>query len=388
MTPAIALVFAISFGQTPTATAPAGRLSGHVTVEGTNAPLADARVMLIPAGRPLTMPFGPPPQATTDQDGRFVFAGLKPGEYRLDVQRTGYAPSDEAGRGRTIQLGEGQAIDNLAIQLQKGAVIAGRIVSPSGEPQPDVRVMAMRRIEGAGAQVHLMPAPMQGLQQTNDLGEFRLAGLPPGEYFVSAAPHMQAPFGGPAVAPPAPQGTARTTLATTYYPGTTDAAAAQPIAVARGAEVGNISFMLLSLPAFRISGVVVDPDGQPIAGAMVMLMGNPRNGISMGPAGSARSGNDGQFTLDNVVAGAYGATALVPVVVSGSGAGFVGWHSSGGGGTAVSSSGGVSGGVATTSSGGGLGVVPGGRRPMDPPTEVVVTDSSVTGVRIVAHRPQ
>jgi hypothetical protein len=366
----VGLVLGLTFAQP--AAAPqrtGGRISGRVTVEGTNAPLRDARVILLPAARPMQpmQPmFGPPPQTTTDQDGRFAFSGLEPGDYRIEVQRTGYASMDDPGRGRTIQLADGQSLDNLVVQLQKGAVISGRILAPSGEPQPDVRVMALRRIENPSAPTRLIPAPMQGPQQTNDLGEFRLSGLPPGEYYVSAAPQMQSPFGGPGVAPP-PQGKARTTLANTYYPGTTDAAAAQPIAVARGAEVGNISFMLLSLPAFRISGVVVDETGTPVAGAMVMLMNDPRNGMFMGPGGTARSGDDGRFTIDNVVAGSYRAIPSVPIAMGGlASGGLVNWSSSGGSAVAVSS----------------------GARPMDPPQEVVVTDSNVGDLRIVVRRPQ
>jgi Carboxypeptidase regulatory-like domain len=351
------------------------RISGRVTVEGTNAPLADARVTLIPAGRPMmpppVAPFGPPPQAMTDQEGRFAFRGVRPGEYRVDVQRTGYAPIGEPGRGQPIQVAEGQSIDNLELRLQKGAVISGRILGPSGEPQPDVRVMAMRRIEGPRNVPRLIPAPMQGLQQTNDLGEFRLSGLPPGEYYVSASPHQQSPFGGPGVSIAAVQGTARTTLATTFYPGTTDNAAAQPIAVARGAEVGNISFMLQSLPAFRVSGVVVDENGAPIEGAFVMLMNDPRGGVFTGPGGSVRSGDGGRFTIDGVVAGTYRVSASVPIVTnrSGGSGGFVSW--------------GVVGGTVSTS---GRGVEAGTGR-IDPPMEVVVGDSNVTGVRVVVHRP-
>ena len=65
----------------------------------------------------------------------------------------------------------------------------------------------------------------------------------------------------------------RTTTATTFYPGTTDQVAALPIAVAAGAEVGNINFAMQTLPSFRVSGIVVDQDGKPVGGAMVMLMG-------------------------------------------------------------------------------------------------------------------
>jgi len=203
---------------------------------------------------------------------------------------------------------------------------------------------------------------------------------------------MQSPFGGPGVTPETPQGSARTTLATTYYPGTTDTAAAQPIAVARGTEVGNISFMLLSLPAFRVSGLVVDENGSPIAGAMVMLMSDPRNGIFMGPAGNGRSGDDGRFAIDNVVTGTYRASASVPIAVGGPGSGgFVSWGAVGG--TTVvasggSSAGGTSSGVVGAAVGGvGRGAAPGGARQMDPATEVVVSDGNVADVRIVTRRP-
>jgi hypothetical protein len=390
MTPVSGLVLVIALAQNPAAAgATAGRIAGRVTVEGTDAPLADARVVLIPAARPMQPMIGPPPQTTTDQDGRFAFSGLKPGEYRLDVQRTGYASLEEPGRGRTIQLAEGQSIDSLVVQLQKGAVIAGRILGPSGEPQPDVRVMAMRRIAAPNGPTRLIPAPVQGLQQTNDLGEFRLSGLAPGEYYVSASPHALSPFGGSGVATAPPQGAARTTLATTYYPGTTEVAAAQPVAVPRGAEVGNIAFMLLSLPAFRVSGVVVDEDGKPIAGAMVMLTGDPRNGLFMGPAGNARSGDDGRFEIDDVVAGVYRANASVPMMMSGAGGGFVGWSLTSSGVTTVSASGAATAGVAVSSSSdSGSGAVNSTDARMQLPTEVVVTNANVTGIRLVAHRSQ
>src|SRR5256885_890062 len=216
MTSIAGLVVAISLMQNPApATASAGAISGRVTVEGTDTPLADARVMLMPAGRPMMQGPFTPPQAVTDQDGRFVFRGLKPGEYRISVQRTGYASLEEPGRGRIVTLAAGQSIDNLQLQLQKGGVISGRVLTPSGEPAVDIRVMALRRVAPPGMAARLLPAPMQGMQQTNDLGEFRLAGLAAGDYYVSAAPQPTSPFGGPGVTPGAAQSTSRTTLATT-----------------------------------------------------------------------------------------------------------------------------------------------------------------------------
>jgi hypothetical protein len=214
--------------------------------------------------------------------------------------------------------------------------------------------------------------------QTNDIGEFRLPGLAAGEVFIVAMPRGRSPFGGPGVTPPS--GNANTTIAATFYPGTADQQAAQPIAVAAGAEVGNISFTMQSVPAFRISGIVVDENGDPVAGAMMMLMSDPRAGLLMGPGGGGQSQHDGRFTIGEVPAGSYRVTASIPIRMNGAGGGgsFVSFGS-----TIVSGGAAVGGAV----SGGVVGGVRGGLVGGDQPTEVVVTDADVSGVRVVVHRP-
>ena len=85
----------------------------------------------------------------------------------------------------------------VALQLQKGAVITGKVLDASGEPLADARIMAMHRFNagGPGGSVpRLMPAA-GGMQQTNDLGEFRVASLAPGEYYIAAMPQGGMPFG-------------------------------------------------------------------------------------------------------------------------------------------------------------------------------------------------
>src|ERR1700722_1625717 len=165
------LLVAASLGQSPSTADSAGRISGRVTVEGPGTPVSGARIMLFPAG-PSTGPMGPPPQTVTDQEGRFVFGPLAPGAYRINAQKTGYTPILDPSRARTVQVGAGQAIDGIDLRLQKGAVIAGKVLDAAGEPLPDLRIMAMRRISSPAASPRLAPAG--GGQQTNDLGEFRV----------------------------------------------------------------------------------------------------------------------------------------------------------------------------------------------------------------------
>jgi hypothetical protein len=358
------LAVAVVLAQAPGSTQ-AVRVGGRVVAADNGAPLPDARVTLVRFGgargpRPAVPPPGPPPQVITDQDGRFVFEGVAPGTYIFDAQRSGYAPLLGAAVGppQTIQLAPGQSIDSVELRLQKGSVIAGRVFGPSGEPLADARVVAMRRVQTGRGPSRFMTAARQGPQQTNDLGEFRIAGLAAGEYVVAASrgPQLALPIAG--VVSSTRQG-ARTTIATTYYPGTTDQNSAAPIAVGAGAEVGNITFTVQSVPAHNVSGVVVDENGAPLAGAMVTLMGDPRTGVPIGPAGSARTAADGGFSIGDVPEGSYRLNASVPIV----------WNNSG-------STDGI---VSSTSV-----VRPGPQQQ----TEVVVTDADVSGLQVVVRQPR
>src|SRR5205807_824498 len=67
--------------------------------------------------------------------------------------------------------------------LPRGSVVTGRIVDEFGEPMPEVQVAAMRYQFIQGRR-QLTPAGR--FASTNDIGEFRLFGLSPGQYYLSA----------------------------------------------------------------------------------------------------------------------------------------------------------------------------------------------------------
>ena len=108
--------------------------------------------------------------------------------------------------------------------------------------------------------------------------------------------------------------------------------------------------------AFRVSGVVVDEDGNPIGNAMVMLSGDGSSG-NFGPGRNARTQADGRFVIIDVPAGSYRVHAMPMMTASGSGG---------------------SGGVSSFSSSSSAGAAP-------PP--IVVTDADVTGLKVVTPRP-
>ena len=62
-------------------------------------------------------------------------------------------------------------------------MLAGRVVDELGEAVAEAEVTAMR-MQFTNGKRRLVPSGRNGT--TNDLGQFRIYGLPPGEYYVSA----------------------------------------------------------------------------------------------------------------------------------------------------------------------------------------------------------
>src|SRR6185369_429523 len=124
---------------------------------------------------------------TTDAAGRFALSGIAPGKYRLSAERSGVLTTQYGSRrpnkaGTLITLEPGQKSSDMTMRLTPHGVIAGRVVDDEGEPVPNANVQALRQqyIQGQKELVRT------GGGTTNDLGEYRVFGLPPGRYFVSA----------------------------------------------------------------------------------------------------------------------------------------------------------------------------------------------------------
>ena len=289
------------------AVAPMGRVSGQVIEDGTNTPVAGARVF-VGLDVELATPVDPSPETVTDRDGRYHLDALPAGRYYIAAEKAGFAPPMEPSTMQRFEVSAGQALDGLTVVMRRGGVLTGRVLDSIGQPLANAGVTALlKRLTSidwpagptwSGAPL-LMPS---GQSQTNDLGEFRIFGLSAGEYVLVANPRSG--FGGAA-----PPSSVETMMTSTYFPGTADVSAARPVAVQAGETVSDLTIRLVTVRAFQVSGVVVDERGAPVEGAMVMLMGgrgtNSLLGLIMGPEGMSPSDAGGRFTFGGVPAGSY-----------------------------------------------------------------------------------
>src|SRR5262245_16037422 len=84
-------------------------------------------------------------QAVTDDNGRFTFTGVEPGDYRISVEREGYVRQDYGQRsfnspGTIVSVAAGQRLTNIDFQMIPGGSISGRIFNEDGEPVANVNV--------------------------------------------------------------------------------------------------------------------------------------------------------------------------------------------------------------------------------------------------------
>jgi hypothetical protein len=236
----------------------------------------------------------------TDRSGRFTFDRLTAGTFRINAMKAGYVLPTDANERPTFSITADQHLDGVTVPLRKGGAIAGRILDRDGEPMTEARIQASPWMPAAIG-VRGVPGPSA---MTNDLGEFRIFGLPPGDYLLEATPQA-------AIVCFDCGGFERPMLTSTYYPGTADRASASGVKVAAGQTTGGIELTLQSGPSFHVSGIVVDSRGRPVEAAWIRLMVDPTVAPGNFP-GEAQSDANGRFRLDGVPAGQYRLLAIPP----------------------------------------------------------------------------
>ena len=319
-----------------------GSISGRVFVAGeTKLPARRVRVTLTNVART-----SPGQTATTDDSGAFAFRGVPAGQFELQAFKNAYLrASFGASRpdraGTPIVVKEGEAIANLVMTIARGGVITGVVHDQRGRPVPGVNVRVLKLGYNAVTGERTLGAPSSGSAAvTDDRGEYRAYGLPPGGYLVLVAPGSQsgrgndgirqltkddvqralqaARSGGANTPSPAAAGersTARVNFAPVFHPGATDIRAAATILLTVSEERTGVDIAMQLVPTATISVTVSTADGVlpqflsvglvPAGGQTEMLAGAGLRGVSTQP------GADGKYLFTGVAPGSYTVRARV-----------------------------------------------------------------------------
>ncbi len=291
-----------------TSTTARATLSGIVTKDPGSEPVKKALIELIAESQS----DGGNYTAVTGPDGSFRIENIAPGRYRMFVERPGFQEIDKhrsRTEGRMLTLAAGQEMKDLVIHLQAAAVIEGRVTDEDGDPMADAQVAVLRQTFVAGRS-HWEQV---GAERTNDLGEYRIAGLATGSYFVSVTPPpdfrslIEATSNAPSEVRQhagAASEKVATAYQTTYYPGTRDRSQAASIQL-HGGDDFPVNFSLTPSPSLTIRGSVVNlPTGST---ATVMLQSKDFGLVLNG----AEMRKDGSFEIRDVAPGAYTILATV-----------------------------------------------------------------------------
>lgn len=240
-------------------------ITGRVFAEDGGSPLAKATLSLRSKG---STPLDRPRTIRTNGSGEYTFRDLEPGQYVLSATRKGYIPRNYGQKnsfsfrrentGTSLTVAPGQVLEDIDFHLIRGGVVEGRVVDQDNEAVERVTVMVKgyRSLAGKG---RLLPF---GRDETDDRGQFRIFGIPPGSYYLSVSP---APF----IRDPRRE---IRSFAPTYYPGVLRIEEAARIEVAAGGEIGGFNITVMEAISYSVSGRVLTPEGTPAHSVWIMSM--------------------------------------------------------------------------------------------------------------------
>ena len=296
-----------------------GSITGHVKLDGKPAP--GITIIATPSSsdpaKAVEQMFNSSAsmKTTTDSDGVYRLEGVPAGKYHVTPSAPALVSGDVNTTG-DITVAEGAVAEGVDFTLSPGGVITGKITDSEGRPVIGQRVSLKSADKAEAAASQAFAGAMFGdrMYATDDRGIYRIFGLRPGPYIVSAGGDSDVMSGLLSQRPKRVQ---------TFYPNATDETKAKPVQVTAGSEAAGVDIQFSGTDkGFVVSGRVVDSEkGTPIANAMVAYSKarkTPGEEISVAihteggqselsgmPGGFTTTNDKGEFRFASVAPGSY-----------------------------------------------------------------------------------
>ncbi len=248
-----------------------GQIAGVVTDSSTKGALAGVNVCATPQGG------GTTECATSNVNGEYTVAGLPTGAYHVSFDAEGqnyltqyYNGHGSAGEANAVAVTVGSTASSINAAMERAGQLSGTVTAAvSKAALGHVQVCATRRVGSGG-----------GCTTTNLAGEYRIPGLPGGEYTVS--------FNGSAVG-----------YLTQYYNGKSSAGEATAVTITPGATTSGINAALEE--GGKISGKVTNAATKAAISAIEIYVYDGSGTQVM----SAVTKPNGEYVAEGLPAGQY-----------------------------------------------------------------------------------
>ncbi|HKG47216.1 MAG TPA: SpaA isopeptide-forming pilin-related protein [Pyrinomonadaceae bacterium] len=271
----------------------AGVVSGRVVLDGKTS--SSVEVVLLSDGNERRTEIA---RTSTDAEGRFRLSVEAAGRYRVMPFAPAYVSSNAQSVAKVITVAPGEEIKDVDFALVPGGVITGHVLTAEGRPAiaERIAVTPVAQPDQTRPALNLPGA----ILETDDRGVYRIFGLPPGRYLVSAG------TAGESVA--ADVNNRRFSYTRTFHPNVAEEVKATVVEVAAGGETANVDItMLPRAESFTASGRIVEARGsQPLAGVTFGYAATREDGrMSGAPVRDLQTNAKGEFVIPKLTPGRY-----------------------------------------------------------------------------------
>jgi len=165
-------------------------------------------------------------EATTDGSGDFRIFGMKPGDYEIRFEKSGYDITANRIPQQPYKVGQGQDPVRIRLELTRHVSLSGRVLDPEGNP------ISQGTVRLGNSQVPVSPD-----------GTFTVKDLVPGSYALAAIPKPTRVSEGARVP------------VITYSP--------ESLVIRGDTDISGYEIQLQTAEVYRVSGVVLDESSNP-----------------------------------------------------------------------------------------------------------------------------